>query len=149
MPAYIVLEECKRERIRVEAGRRAAKYERKTRAGGNPLVLDCIQDLDTSTKGKKARWVEEREKYYNRCGYGLERVRARTDEKIEESLARADADNQRQLQNNRIERSRYNPRFKHKRCPALPWYLHQGKSLKEIKSWAKERCEGSKFWEEA
>ena len=78
--------------------------------------------------------------------HGLERVRAGTEEKIEESLARADADNQRQFQNNRIERSRYNPNFKHKRCPALPWYLHQGKNLKEIISWAKDRCEGNRFW---
>jgi hypothetical protein len=63
-PAYIVREECKKNRLRVKAGKRAAKYEEKMDGREECSILrEC--------------WIEKKKtekKYYQRNGYASEEV---------------------------------------------------------------------------
>jgi hypothetical protein len=67
-PGYIVREECKRNRLRVKAGKRAAKFEDKMdgREEGKILTKCWREKKNTEKKG--------REKYYQRNGYASEEV---------------------------------------------------------------------------
>jgi hypothetical protein len=73
-PGYIVREECKRSKLRVKAGKRAAKFE--DRMGGREeyrILSECYRE------NKKNADEKEREKYCRRNGYAteeVERVRA-------------------------------------------------------------------------
>jgi hypothetical protein len=60
-PRYIVTEECKRNKLRVKAGKRAAKFEDKMNGREECRILtEC--------------WREKREKYYQRNQYASEEV---------------------------------------------------------------------------
>ncbi|KAH0815591.1 hypothetical protein GEV33_007200 [Tenebrio molitor] len=69
-PGYIVREECKWNRLRVKAGKRAAKFKDKINGREEYRVLmECWRKKKTNTEKKK-----KREKYYQRNGYASEEV---------------------------------------------------------------------------
>jgi hypothetical protein len=68
-PGYIVREECNRNRLRVKAGKRAAKLEDKM--DGKERVQDTNRILERKEKKTEKK---EREKYYQRNGYASEEV---------------------------------------------------------------------------
>ncbi|KAJ3621565.1 hypothetical protein MTP99_003682 [Tenebrio molitor] len=68
-PRYIVREKCKRSKLRVKAGKRAAKFE--DRMGGREecrILTECYREK------KKNADEKEREKYCRRNGYASEEV---------------------------------------------------------------------------
>lgn len=150
VPGYIVLEETKRKKLRVQNGRRAMRYEMKIRRGDNDLLKECLREIEQK-KNQPSEWEEKRIRYCERNGYSAERVGAESQEEgngIVEELARRDEDVQRQEQFNRIQASRYNAKYRQRMAVGLPHYLSQRSSKRTLTSWARQRCEGVRFWEE-
>jgi hypothetical protein len=102
-PEYIVREECKRNKLRVKAGKRAAKFE--DRMGGRDecrILTECYREK------KKNADKKEREKCYRRNGYAseeLERLRAEGRWMCAE-LSERDIDTDKQDRRERIRESR-------------------------------------------
>jgi hypothetical protein len=73
-PRYIVLEKCKSSKLRVKAGKRAAKFEdRMGRREECRILSECYREK------KKSADVKERKNYCRRKGYAgeeVERMRA-------------------------------------------------------------------------
>jgi hypothetical protein len=113
---YIVREECKRSKLRLKAGKRAAKFE--DRMGEREecrILTECYREK------KKNADEKEREKYCRRNGYASKEV---------ERL---------RLRRERIRESRYNREYE--RCVAedVPVYLGKERA-KERKMMARFRC---------
>lgn len=53
IPNYIVEEECKYERMRIKALRRALKFEEKIRDSDIKLVKECIREKDRDREREK------------------------------------------------------------------------------------------------
>jgi predicted S18 family serine protease len=68
-PGYIVREECNRNRLRVKAGKRAAKLKDKMDGKEECRIL-----TESWREKKKNTEKKEREKYYQRNGYASEEV---------------------------------------------------------------------------
>jgi hypothetical protein len=94
MLRYIGKEECKRNRLRVKAGKRAAKFEDKM--GGRE---EC-RILTECWRGKK----KNTEKYHQRNGYASEEVERNCNVEPSER----DKDTDKQERRKRIKESRYN-----------------------------------------
>jgi hypothetical protein len=104
-PGYIVREECKRSKLRVKAGKRAAKFE--DRMGGREecrVLSECYREK------KKSADVKERENYCRRDGYASEEVeRMRKEGKwMSAEMSERDKDTDKQERRERIRESRYN-----------------------------------------
>jgi hypothetical protein len=106
-PGYIVMEETKRDGIRIEAGKRAIRFEERLIERGECRILqECLKEKRKEIG--KGVW-KEREAYFERNGYAgaeIERMReggrAMTDE-----LVQRDRDVQVQERRARIRESRY------------------------------------------
>jgi hypothetical protein len=71
-PGYTVREECKRNRLRVKAGKRRAKFEDKMNERKECRMLtECWRGKE---KRKRTRGRRMREKYYQRNGCAIEEV---------------------------------------------------------------------------
>ncbi|KAJ3635039.1 hypothetical protein MTP99_007976 [Tenebrio molitor] len=135
-PGYIVREECKRSKLRLKAGKRAAKFE--DRMGGREkcrILTECYREK------KKNADEKEGEKYCRRNGYAseeVERVRAEGRWMCAE-LSDRDRDTDKQERRERIRESRYNREYE--RCVAedVPVYLGKERA-KERKMMARFRC---------
>ncbi|KOX74660.1 hypothetical protein WN51_13094, partial [Melipona quadrifasciata] len=119
---YIVLEETKRGKIRV----RALSFVKGIKEGIGRLVLkECLKEKEEGRQ--KTRSMEEREGYLRRnalSGLGLdqERGQRRKSKKIIENLRRRDIERQKQAQYEKIQRSRYNERYKGITMVGIPEY---------------------------
>jgi hypothetical protein len=119
-PGYIVREECKRSKLRVKAGKRAAKFE--DRMGGREecrILTECYREK------KKNANEKEREKYCRRNGYAseeVERVRAEGRWMCAE-LSERDRDTDKQERRERIRESRYNREYERCVTEDVPVYL--------------------------
>jgi hypothetical protein len=81
-PGYTMSEECKRNRLRVKAGKRATKFEDKMNGREEYRILtECWREKKKNT-GKK-----DREKYYQRNGYTREEVERLKEQKEDECSA--------------------------------------------------------------
>jgi hypothetical protein len=66
-PAYVVREECKRNKLTVKAGKKAAKFEDKIDGREEwRIPMECWKGKKKNTEKK------EREEYYQRNGYASE-----------------------------------------------------------------------------
>jgi hypothetical protein len=65
---YIAKEECKRNRLRVKAEKRAAKFEDKMDGREFRILTELWREKKKNTE------KQEREKYYQRNGYASEEV---------------------------------------------------------------------------
>jgi hypothetical protein len=118
-PGYIVREECKRSKLRLKAGKRAAKFE--DRMGGREkcrILTECYREK------KKNADEKEGEKYCRRNGYAseeVERVRAEGRWMCAE-LSDRDRDTDKQERRERIRESRYNREYERrgKGCSGVP-----------------------------
>ncbi|KAH0816889.1 hypothetical protein GEV33_005903 [Tenebrio molitor] len=147
-PGYIVREECKRSKLRVKAGKRAAKIE--DRMGGREecrILTECYREK------KKNADEKEREKYCRRNGYAseeVERVRAEGRWMCAE-LRERDRDTDKQERRERIRESRYNREYERCVTEDVPVYLGR-ESTKERKMMARFRCGNeereNKYWME-
>jgi hypothetical protein len=140
----IVREECKRSKLRVKAGKRAAKFE--DTMGGREecrILTECY-------RGKKKNADEkEREKYYRRNGYASEEV-----ERVGADVCGAEREGQRYGQareKGEIRESRYNREYERCVTEDVPVYLGKERA-KERKMMATFRCGNEKrenrYWME-
>lgn len=68
-PTYIVMEETKTDKIRIEAGRRATRYEERTRTlRVNKIIQECWREIDAKRENRMSRWEGERIRYYREKG---------------------------------------------------------------------------------
>jgi hypothetical protein len=147
-PGYIVREECKRSKLRVKAGKRAAKFE--DRMGGREecrILTECYREK------KKNADEKEREKYCRRNGYAreeVERMRAEGRWMCAE-LSERDRDTDKQERRERIKEARYNREYERCVTEEVPVYLGR-ESTKERKMMARFRCGNeereNKYWVE-
>ncbi|KAH0807290.1 hypothetical protein GEV33_015500 [Tenebrio molitor] len=135
-PGYIVMEETKRDGIRIEAGKRAIRFEERLIERGECRILqECLKE-------KKER--------NRKRGAEIERMRkggrAMTDE-----LMQRDRDVQVQERRTRIRESRYNGKYEKIITEELPKYLGR-ESRKERVIIARFRCGNeereNKYWNE-
>jgi hypothetical protein len=150
-PGYIVMEETKRDGIRIEAGKRAIRFEERVIERGECRILqECLKEKRKEIG--KGVW-KEREAYFERNGYAgaeIERMRqggrAMTDE-----LVQRDRDVQVQERRTRIRESRYNGKYEKIITEELPKYLGR-ESRKERVIIARFRCGNeereNKYWNE-
>ena len=80
-PSYIVLEETKREWLRVESGKRAVKYEKHIRFDTeNEILRETWKELvRREERNKETEYDKARRSYYERCGQGVRQISERTD----------------------------------------------------------------------
>jgi hypothetical protein len=107
---YVVREECKRSRLRVKVGKRAAKFEDKMYGRKECRILtECWRE-------KKKNMEKERENYYQRNGYVSEGVkRLRTKGKwINAELSERGKDTDKKERREKIKESRHNREYDRK-----------------------------------
>jgi hypothetical protein len=122
-PGYIVMEETKRDGIRIEAGKRAIRFEERLIERGECRILqECLKEKRKEI-GKGA-W-KEREAYFERNGYaGAEIERMREGGRaMTYELVQRDRDVQVQERRTRIRESRYNGKYEKIITEELPKYL--------------------------
>ena len=128
VPGYIVLEETKRKKMRIDFGKRAMKMEIKTFKGKNVIMKEAMQEMDRRIKrNKHTEWDKERKSYWERNGIGENMIRMMIHggkQAVKEVVER-DEEIQRQTQYNSIMRSSYNTRYKQLLTPNLPFYLRR------------------------
>ena len=67
-------EECKRDKLRIEAGVRRLKFEEKIRSNVNQkLFIACWKEISKQER-ETSRWTEMRRDYYRRCGWSIVEV---------------------------------------------------------------------------
>ncbi|KOC59682.1 hypothetical protein WH47_11019 [Habropoda laboriosa] len=135
-PGYLVLEESKREKLRVKAGIRAWKFEEGVRKDvGRKIVKECLKEKEANRE--QTRTGKEREEYLKRNGLsqaGVDELR-REGREVTERIRRRDKEVQQQRQYTKIEQSKYNIRYKYIRTIGLPEYLSKkGRGQKIRKS---------------
>lgn len=152
-PGYIVREEWKRNKFRIEAGIRAIKYECKEAVRDREILMEC--EKERKEDERMNIWTDssvERKEYLWRCGvseWEWERMNGETGK-----LKDRDIEVHVQERNNRIERARYNPRYKELRTIGRPRYFKEGKSTNGdwMKVIARARCGNEestrKYWKQ-
>lgn len=111
--------------------------------------------------GWKDQYGEEREKFYNRNGWGIREVNnkrnsRKEEENLEEEIMRRERDIQRQMEGSRIEKAKYNEEYKEIEVKEkTPLYLskmnleniNEGKAVRAL---LRMRCgnmeEANKYW---
>lgn len=59
-PTYIMMEETKTDKIRIEAGRRATRYKERTRTlKVNKIIQECWREIDSKRENRMSRWEDE------------------------------------------------------------------------------------------
>jgi hypothetical protein len=150
-PSYIVMEETKRDEIRIEAGKRAIRFEERVIERGECRILqECLKEKRKEIG--KGVW-KEREAYFERNGYAgaeIERMRERGRVMTDEFVQR-DRDVQVKERRTRIRESRYNGKYEKIITEELPKYLGR-ESRKERVITARFRCGNekreNKYWKE-
>lgn len=154
-PKYIILEETKRDKLKIEAGKRAMKYEAKIRTQENNRILQgCWKEIRKNDKNqdrqKQGRWEKERQQYYEHRGYSTEEVENKrsVEENIMAEIIQRDQDIQKQEQENKINKSKYNPEYKNIKTLSIPRYLKDENKKKKLI--ARYRCGNeenkNKYW---
>ncbi|KAH0820296.1 hypothetical protein GEV33_002495 [Tenebrio molitor] len=150
-PGYIVMEETKRDGIRIEAGKRAIRFEERLIERGECRILqECLKEKRKEIG--KGVW-KEREAYFERNGYaGAEIERMREGGRaMTYELVQRDRDVQVQERRTRIRESRYNGKYEKIITEELPKYLGR-ESRKERVIIARFRCGNeereNKYWNE-
>lgn len=70
-PRYIIMRELRMDKLKVGWGIRALRYEERVKGEGEESILKkCWREKER--KGWKETYSREREKYYNRNGWGVE-----------------------------------------------------------------------------
>ncbi|KAK5645963.1 hypothetical protein RI129_004427 [Pyrocoelia pectoralis] len=149
-PGYIVEEEIKFEKIRVQTGKRAVKYEEEVRKRNEiVMVNECMREI----RKERIRYgQEERRLFYERVGYAREEIERRREEgrdTVEELVAR-DKDVQGRERRERIAEGRYNEGYMEIMVEGKADYIVSGMELKEKRMVARFRCGNeeneSRYW---
>jgi hypothetical protein len=143
-PGCVVREECKR--LRVKAGKRAAKFEDKMYGREECRILRACW------REKKKNNKKERENYYQKNGYASEEVeRLRTNGRwMNAELSERNKDRDKQKRQERIKEFKYNREYVRDLTEAIPEYLERGREMRarfrcgneerENRYWKERRC---------
>ena len=133
-PGYIVREELKRNKIRIEGGRKAASYECRKRWGINKVLQECIKKGLGRKRFRKGGWEEDRNRYFEWCGINSKEVNKNIEEKMDKSRMYAEKDEWEQMRERtkKIEEDRYWKRYKYIKCNEIPRYLDRPIREREI-----------------
>lgn len=95
--------------------------------------LKCWKEKEK--RGWKDQYGVEREKYYNRNGWGIEasEVRGCEEGDMDEELMGREKDNQKQIKESKIREAKYNKKYKNIKVGGRPW--DGSKSFNEVKMW--------------
>lgn len=152
-PGYIVRDECKRKKLRIETGMRAVKYEEKIRKNTkSKLLQELIRDLDKNREEVEGRWLESRRKYWERCGWSGIEVKNMRDSEVDivKEMKMRDDDVLHQEELSEIEKSRYNKKYEYIRTTELPEYMKRPGKNNKHKIIARFRTgneeEENKYW---
>lgn len=150
-PGYIVREECKRDKLKIEAGKRAIKYENKIRSSQNKILKDCLKVVDKE-ESVKDKWRKMREDYLQRNGLSHTEFnnRRRAGINLVKELENRDIEVLAQEQTNKINAAQYNSLYKDIHTADLPQYLRlSGRGRTSLI--ARFRCgnevKGNVYWE--
>ena len=148
VPGYLILEETKRRKLRIDFGKRAIKFEAKALESKKLILKEALVEMDRRIRNEKyTDWDKERISYWERNGVGRRMIRmvVREGKKAVKETAERDEEIQGQSQYNNIMKSNYNQRYKHLITPSLPFYLQRKADWKET---ARRRCHGVAYWRE-
>ncbi|XP_024884387.1 uncharacterized protein LOC112462700 [Temnothorax curvispinosus] len=139
---YVVLEETKRDKIRIRTTKLAVNFEEKARQGygRRRWVVECIKEREG--RGTLTKERSEREEYLSRCGVqkaDLEQWRERG-RCVAEELSSKDRRRQRKEQEILIEGARYKKRYRRIKVAGLPEYLRRKGESGSHKRRARARC---------
>jgi len=154
-PNYIIKEETKMKEIKIEAIKRAVKYEEETRQSEKKIVVECMKEMEKEGRREEVRkWERWRQQVMQETGISKgekkeKREREETKEivkEIVEKIRKKDKEERRK----RIEESRYNDSYKNVVTEELPKYLRGRKRKKERIMIARYRCgnemKGNQHW---
>lgn len=151
-PTYIVMEETKIDKVRVEARRRAVRYEERTRTNKiNKIVQECWKEIDRNNQSKRSKWENERKSYYEKKGIDIEEIGIRcTEGQLAESLAQMDREEQWQEQYEKLIEGRYNRKYREIREETRADYLKREYGGRDQSLVARFRCgneeRANRFW---
>lgn len=155
-PNYMLIEETKMKELRIQAIRRAIKYEEKVNSSKKKLIKECIKNLErTRPRREEGGWEKKRRELLEKAGSNKERTRENregedkeTTEKIMERIERKDKEDRIR----KINESNYNKEFKRIRTEETPKYLKGNKKKKDRELIARFRCgnetKGRQYWTE-
>ena len=109
------MEETKTDQVRIEAGKRAIKYEEKAkRLKKNKTVpTRMLEEIDVKQEEKKSKWEEIRDSYYRQKIMDIQEmeIKRRRGREFAEELAQGDRAEQVQWQYDRILGGRCNAHY--------------------------------------
>jgi len=156
-PRYIITRELGIEKLRIRWGLKARKFEEKIgEMEEKRWVKMCWREKQK--EGWKDLYGIEREKYYNRNGWGTIAIDNMSREKrnIKKELREKEREIQRQIEDYRVEEARYNKYYKRVRIIGkAPEYLEKDKLRKVengegVRALIRVRCgnmeEDNKYW---
>lgn len=162
-PRYMITKELSMEKLKIGWGLRARRYEERIKKGtAGSIAKECW--LEKEAYGWKDGYGREREKYYNRNGWGImaKEIRGNSGENNEEEngldrekeLINRERDTQRQYEESKIKKAKYNWVYKKIRLEGRGvWYLRKENLVKmgigrgdEVRALVKLRC-GNLEWE--
>lgn len=147
-PEYILLEEVKREKLKIGWSQRAWTFERNLEVSTKTIAKACLKEKKKNQK----TFGNQEERYINRCGYSGEGLRLLESEEVNaKTILRArDREVQQQEQYNKIKATRYNRRYKESRVIDIPEYLRNKGDKGSQNLIARIRCGNeenrNKYW---
>ena len=144
-PNHILIEETKVKELRLEAKKRAIKYEEKARKSEKKLVIECIKEMDKEgRKREESKWEGKRRKEMEKWKISKEELRELREMEGAEEITQKIMDGERRREGEerkkRIEESKYNIHYKDIRTEKLPEYLRGRRKKKERNGIARYRC---------
>ncbi|XP_025998026.2 trichohyalin-like [Solenopsis invicta] len=155
-PNYILLEETKMEEIRIQAIKRALRYEEKARQSGKKIVKECIRDLEKRRpEAEEGKWERKRKKMLEEAGINKEQLRREREtgnEEITENILKELKTRESRRRQQKINESRYNTDYKAIIPEERSKYLEGRMKKKDRCLIARYRCgnetRGSQYWRE-
>lgn len=151
-PSYIVRMEAKVDKIRIDAGRRAVKFEMKVRRERrNEILLECYRVLD---RGEETKWTIKRKNYLERCettAAVLVEKATKGDKEWDGVLAETDRQKQKLEDAELLGKARYHANYRNLVTEKRPRYLVTKGRRGSHQMIARFRCgneeRGNRYWE--
>lgn len=111
-PRYIILRELGIDKLKIRWGLRARKYEKKVKGADESRWINYCW-IEKQKGNWKDKYSLERERYYNRNGWGItaEEVDRIEGEELDRLLVERDRDIQKQWIEERIKEAKYNKKY--------------------------------------
>lgn len=146
-PNYIVEEECKIEKMRIKAIRRALRFEEKARESSKKIVKECIKEKDRDRErvnigrgSRKRLEILKDEKIVDTRGMSGTEFK----EEVREKVIKGRKEKNKANNLEKIERSSYNKVYKDIITEQAASYLKNHMNIKDRRVLARFRC-GNEF----